>query len=169
MNAFSAQSKRSPGLAAIVLAGLLLAGCATSPFETTGANVAAIGPADALSNPDQVGQQVIWGGEIVEVYNLEGFTELEIVARPLDGADRPRRSADGGVRFIIRQAGFLEPMTYTPGRFVTALGTFDSVEMRQVGQFNTDQPVLLSRQIELWPVVEQSPFSNFSVGVGVRL
>ncbi|MEM7054829.1 MAG: Slp family lipoprotein [Pseudomonadota bacterium] len=155
---------------AILLAvSMLLTGCATSPFVELDAGVDPIGPADALSNPAQAGRQVIWGGEIVAVYNLEGFTELEIVARPLDGADRPKRQAEGGVRFIIRQAGFLEPLTYAPGRFVTALGTFDGVEMRDVGQFTTDQPVLNSRQIELWPVVEQSPFDNISVGVGVQL
>ena len=156
-------------LSALLSVSVVLTGCATSPFADMDADVAPIGPADALTAPFRVGQQVIWGGEIVGVFNLEGFTELEMVARPLDGADRPKRNEEGGVRFIIRHPGFLEPLTYSPGRFVTALGTFEGVEMRDVGQFSTDQPVLNSRQLELWPVVQTSPLDNVSIGVGVRL
>ncbi len=148
---------------------LLLSACATSPFQGVDNEVTAIGPADALNAPFRVGEQVIWGGQIVSVNNLEQFTELELVALPLDGADRPRRDREAGVRFVIRHSGFLEPMSFSPGRYVTALGVFESIEPRTVGDFVADQPVLLSERIELWPVVQRSAFDNVSIGVGVRL
>jgi len=148
---------------------LMLSGCASSPFQGIDTEVSAIGPADALNASFRAGEQVIWGGQIVAVNNLENFTELELVALPLDGADRPRRDREAGVRFVIRHPGFLEPMSYSPGRYVTALGVFDAIEPRTVGDFVADQPVMLSQKIELWPIVQRSAFDNVSIGVGVRL
>jgi len=52
---------------------------------------------------------------------------------------------------------------------VTALGVFDAIEPRTVGDFVADQPVMLSQKIELWPIVQRSAFDNVSIGVGVRL
>lgn len=147
---------------------LLLAGCATSPFSESG-TIAPFGPADALRGDIALGQRVLWGGRIVGITNTSDSTELEMVALPLDRADRPRASAEGGVRFVIRYRGFLEPVNHAPGRFLTAMGRFDGVEPRAVGEYEVDQPVLDARQIELWPARGTRPQTNFGIGVGIRL
>lgn len=152
------------------LAGLLAA-CSTSPFEPEAADVASLGPGDALSAPERTGAEVIWGGRVVGITNAAGYTEIEMLALPLDRSDRPRDRAEGGVRFVIRHPGFLEPMNYAPGRLVTALGRFSGIEPRSVGEFDIDQPVLESRRIELWPDDDSRRDSglNFGIGVGIRL
>ncbi|MDX1624957.1 MAG: Slp family lipoprotein [Wenzhouxiangellaceae bacterium] len=147
---------------------LALAACATSPFDPYQSEVAELGPADALRQPSRAGAQVIWGGRIAAIGNREGWSEIEVVALPLGRADRPRENAEGGVRFVIVHSGFLDPMIYEPGREVTALGTFREIETRRVGEFPVDMPVLVSRQIELWPI-ERRGNTGFSIGVGIGL
>ncbi|MCA1780531.1 MAG: Slp family lipoprotein [Xanthomonadaceae bacterium] len=123
----------------------------------------------ALQEPGRTGAEVIWGGRIVGIVNSAEHTELEVLALPLRSGHRPRRDAEGGVRFVIRMPGFLEPMNYSPGRYVTALGRYVGIESRSVGSFNVDHPVLEGRQLELWPVDPNRRNTRFSLGVGVRL
>ncbi len=156
-----------PSFAAIL--ALMLSGCVASPFGESGSAAADLGPAQALRQPGRIGETVLWGGRIVGVVNAGESTELEVLALPLGPGHRPRRDAEGGARFVIRHDGFLEPMTFAPGRFVTALGEFSGIESRSVGAFPLDHPALLARQIELWPVEANSSRANVNFGIGVRL
>jgi len=155
-----------PVLCTIFLTAMLT-GCASSPFDTTGREPAALGPGEALAQRDATGARVIWGGRIVGVVNANEATEVEVLALPLGPGDRPRREADGGARFVIVHPGFLDPMTYSPGRYVTAMGRFSGVESRSVGAFPLDHPVLEAEQIELWPVNPNSSRANLNLGIGV--
>ena len=137
------------------------------PFDTAGREPAALGPGEALAQPGAAGARVIWGGRVVGIVNQDDATELEVLALPLGPGDRPRREADGGARFVILHPGFLDPMTYAPGRYVTALGRFTGIESRSVGAFPLDHPVLVAEQIELWPVNPNSSRANLSLGIGV--
>jgi outer membrane lipoprotein len=154
--------------AALLLLALLLAGCASSPFSDAG-YVPALGPADALRGDVALGQRMLWGGRIVGITNTAEATELEVLALPLDRTDRPRASAEGGVRFIVRHPGFLEPVNYAPGRLVTALGRYDGVVERPVGEFMIEQPVIEARRIELWPARDARPRTSVGIGIGVRI
>jgi len=151
-----------------LLAALALTGCASSPFSDAG-YVPALGPADALRGDVALGQRMLWGGRIVGISNTADVTELEVLALPLDRVDRPRDAAEGGVRFVVRQAGFLEPVNYAPGRLVTVLGRFDGVVERPVGEFVIEQPVLDARRMELWPMRDARPRTSVGIGIGVRL
>jgi outer membrane lipoprotein len=153
----------------LLLPAILVAGCAGSPFDTAGREIAELSPAAAADRPSRAGATVIWGGRIVGVVNAGEFTELEILSLPLGPGQRPKREADGGQRFLIRRPGFLEPMTWAPGRFVTALGRFTGIESRSVGAFPVDHPVLVADQLELWPVQPNSRRADIHFGVGVRL
>lgn len=162
---------RPPLLCLAVITGLIVAGCAPSPISPGDRSVSATGPAHVLDDSSRVGDTVVWGGEIVAVRNLEDATELAVVSRPLDRGDRPSLRAEGGVRFIAIQSGFLEPVNYAPGRFVTVLGVVRGVENRQVGEYSHAHPVLTVDQLHLWPVnpADWQPRTRFSLGVGVRL
>lgn len=155
-------------LSAIFIAASLI-GCASSPFDTDGREPAALGPGEALAQPEATGARVIWGGRIVGIVNRDDATELEVLALPLRQGHRPRRQAEGGARFVIIHRGFLDPMTYGPGRFVTALGRFTGVESRSVGAFSLDHPVLVAEQMELWPVNPNSSRANLHLGIGVSI
>jgi len=157
-----------PQLTALVL---VLAGCASSPVADSGTPIAPIGPAHVITESGHEGQTVVWGGRLVGISNLADSTELEIVSLPLDRGDRPRLSAEPGVRFIVRHYGFLEPMQYVPGRHVTVLGEVLGLEERLVGEFIYQQPVLIANQLHLWPAdpAQWRSRTNFSVGIGIRL
>lgn len=155
-----------PILLSMVLT-IMLTGCASSPFDTASREPAALGPGEALAQREATGARVIWGGRIVGIVNEDDATEVEVLALPLGPGDRPRREADGGARFVIVQTGFLDPMTYAPGRYITALGRFTGVESRSVGAFPLDHPVMVAEQIELWPVNPNSSRANLNLGVGV--
>jgi outer membrane lipoprotein len=148
---------------------LLAVGCASSPFDTAGRDIADLRPEAAADDVSRVGATVVWGGRIVGIVNTGEATELEVLSLPLGPGDRPKREADGGQRFVIRHPGFLEPMTWSPGRYVTAMGGFAGVVQRSVGAFDVDHPVLEAEQLELWPVTPNSRRSNISFGIGVSL
>jgi len=147
-----------------MLAVLVLGGCAGSPFDTAGRQIAALQPGQARETPEASGASVIWGGRIVGVVNTGERTEIEVLSLPLGPGERPRRNRDGGARFVIHHQGFLEPMTYAPGRYVTAFGRFAGIESRSVGEFPLDHPVLVSEQIELWPVETNSQRAGLDLG-----
>ena len=148
----------------ILLIAMLLAGCVASPFEKRGREISALTPSEALSRPEAQGDLVLWGGRVVGVVNTGEVTELEVLALPLRTGDMPDRNADGSVRFVIRHDGFLEPMNFSPGRFVTAMGRFVEIEERSVGAFPLRHPVVESVQLELWPV---EPNSNRPTQMGI--
>jgi outer membrane lipoprotein len=146
---------------------MLAVGCAGSPFDTAGREIAELSPDAAADDAGRTGAAVIWGGRIVGIVNTGEATEIEVLSLPLGPGDRPKRDADGGQRFVIVEQGFLEPMTWAPGRYVTALGRFSGIVQRSVGAFDVDHPVLEAEQLELWPVTPNSHRSNVSFGIGV--
>lgn len=150
---------------------ILMSGCASSPIAIEGERISSLGPAHVLEGRGAPGDRAIWGGKIVAVRNLSDATELSVVSYPLDGADRPQSGAEPGVRFLLRREGFLEPVKYAPGRFVTALGSIGATEQVAVDEYLLTQPVLEAEQIHLWPadMSRWSDRTRFSIGVGIGL
>ncbi|QOC21126.1 Slp family lipoprotein [Wenzhouxiangella sp. AB-CW3] len=160
---------RTSGLAMIIL--LLTAGCATSPVATDRSEIAPLGPAHVLSGEARKGDRVVWGGKIVSIEHLPDRTELVIASYPLDRGDRPRLRAKAGVRFVLVEPDFLEPVDWAPGRFVTALGNVGGVEKRSTGEYRHPHPVLHAQRLHLWPAdpARWTTQTSFNIGVGIRL
>lgn len=158
-------------LASVVLLSGMLAGCASSPLATEDSRVAPFGPAHVLSGEAAIGERVIWGGQIAELRNLAEHTEIMVVSYPLDRADRPRLRAEPGVRFLLRHTGFLEPVQYAPGRYLSVLGQVGGLESAPVGEYQLELPVLEAEQIHLWPAdtSQWQSQTRFSVGIGIGL
>lgn len=155
----------------VVLAAFALSACASSVIVPDGVEVAPVGPAHVLERGTHDGERVVWGGQIVEVENLADRTVLVVASYPLDRSDRPQWREEPGVRFIAEQTGFLEPLTFAPGRFITVLGTVDGTEQRPVGQFDYRHPKLLTEELYLWP---DDPYYwdrqvRWNIGLGVVL
>ena len=147
-----------------IFVALVLGGCVSSPFDTGSRQIAELQPAEALERPEARGASVIWGGRIVGVVNAGERTEIEVLSLPLGPGDRPRRNRDGGARFVIHHRGFMEPMTYAPGRYVTAFGRFAGIESRTVGAFPLEHPILEAEQLELWPVETNNSRADLELG-----
>ncbi|MEW6354366.1 MAG: Slp family lipoprotein [Pseudomonadota bacterium] len=156
--------------ALLAVTTLLLTACAASPF-----NKAALRDVDrrvtyaqALQNPDAVrNRQVLFGGSIVAVRNLEQHTEIILLVYPLTGWDRPNTSATPLGRLIVLQPGYLESMDFAPGRLLSVRGYLDGVRQEALGQSTYLYPVLQALELHLWPSEPEAVFPRFSIGVGV--
>lgn len=157
-------------LAAGLLAGLLTA-CASSPVATEADHVQPLGPAHVLDGQAQPGDRVIWGGRIVAVRNLTDYTEIGVVSYPLDRADRPQFDKEPGVRFLLRHPGFLEPVQFAPGRFLTVLGSVSGIDHVEVDEYRLAHPVVEAERLHLWPAdtARWSSRTQFSLGIGISL
>ena len=167
------ESKIRPlrNLLVVVAVALLTAACAQSPVAPDGMEVTAYGPAHVLSGEAIAGDRVVWGGRIVAIDNLAEHTELIVASYPLDRADRPRIREQAGVRFVLVEERFLEPVEWRPGRYVTVLGTVEGIEERATGEYVHPHPVLRAENLHLWPAdpAQWQSRTGFSLGVGIRL
>lgn len=132
---------------------LLLSACATAPptFNTAGVNRALTPQGIAASPQPAIGSSVQWGGIIQGITNLKDSSEVEVLAYPLDVNARPQSVSDPLGRFILRQAGYLEPGSYSRGRQLTVVGTVTGTRAGQVNESDYNYPLIDARQLHLWP------------------
>jgi outer membrane lipoprotein len=139
------------------------AGCATTPLDRTmpppNQTVADIGL--------HLGREVTWGGLVVETTNFERYSEIEVLAFPLDRRSRPRPGQLDEGRFVVLRHGFLDPGIYAPGRFITVTGRINGDRRGHLRQAPYVWPELDATEILLWPTDFQRPPVRFSIGVGV--
>ena len=135
-----------------VLLAILTTGCASNIPESIRK-----APADAptmatvrANTADALGQSIRWGGEIESIDNQPEETELEIVSRPLSRQGKPQDDTLTLGRFIAKIPGFLDPSLYSPGRYITVVGTVDGETSRTIGNHEYSYPIILVRQHYLW-------------------
>ena len=108
-----------------------------------------------LTNPPQQyqGKLVVWGGEIIRTTNQkDGSTLIEVLQKPLDRWDEPVDTSASEGRFLIRGQQFLDPLIYSQGSNITVAGEIQGEELMALGETNYRYPVLLEKQIYLWPI-----------------
>jgi outer membrane lipoprotein len=146
----------------------LLAGCATPVFKD--APPAAATPAEIAAAPERYhGLDVVWGGKIVDVRNLVDSTEVQVVAYPLDGGQRPDPNAPTLGRFIVALPGYVEALDFPAGRFVTLRGQVAGSRTLPIDEHDLVLPVVADASVHHWPVnfPYDEPRMHFSFGVGV--
>lgn len=155
---------RTPLLLAAVL---LLAACASAPpIDPTGARTG-LRPYQ-VANEDAPGDPVVlWGGMIVEVANRERSTEVEVLAYPLDERQRPllERATEG--RFIAVLPGFVEPLDYPAGRFVTLRGRLVGTRAGRIGERDDVFPLVGVQAAHVWPRDFRTDGPRISIGIGI--
>lgn len=107
-----------------------------------------------------------WGGVIIESRNLREFTEIQILAFPLDEDGRPDTNASSIGRFIAQRPGYLELAEYAVGAEVTATGRYSESRKGMVAESSYLFPVLLCDEITLWPerAARTKPRLHFGFG-----
>ena len=129
-------------------------------------------PVEIAGEPERYhGADVIWGGKILDVRNLADTTEVEVVAYPLDGAQRPDQNAPTLGRFIIAIPGYVERLDYPAGRFVTLRGRVAGTRATRIDEHDVAFPLVADANVHLWPVnfPYDQPRVHFSLGVGVGI
>jgi outer membrane lipoprotein len=142
-----------------------LCACASAPQPLQG-QFAPLQPEQAAAE-QRVGEQVRWGGRIVEVRTEKLRSCFEVVGAPLDAAGRPRRVDRSTGRFIACRSGFYEPQVFAAGRELTISGRIDGFETRPVGEYDYTYPRVAAEVVYLWPErVERERDPFFGMGFG---
>lgn len=126
---------------------LLAGGCATVPEPLEG-SFASLTPEQAADQ--HVGQQVRWGGRIVDTRPGRESTCIEILNQPLDTLARPLDSDRAEGRFLACREGFEDPAIFESGRDITVVGTLTGFVEGQIGEFSYIYPRVDSDTMFLW-------------------
>ena len=147
---------------------VLLSACASGPsFDTMGVDPL-LTPTGVAAKPQvPTGKSVQWGGVIVSTTNLQGSTQIEVLAYPLDSDGRPKSDGTAQGRFILERTGYLEPASYAEGRQITAVGTLTRTQTGKVGEADYSYPVITARQLYLWPTARDYGGTSTMFGIGV--
>lgn len=124
-------------------------------------------PELAASPESHVGRVVLLGGTIVEATNFSTFTRLVLLQYPLGSGDRPRTNQPSGGRFLLEIPGYLETEVYRPGRAVSVIGEVKGREDLPLGETTYTYPVVVPKNLYLWPEGDTGPRIHFGFGVGV--
>jgi outer membrane lipoprotein len=126
-----------------LLAVLLMTGCSTTPTVFNTPIEGAPDIANVMQDQEEryAGQRVRWGGEIIAVRNQPEETWIEVLQRPLMSSGRPQDKPSEG-RFFIKLAGFVEPVDYSEGKSITAVGELSGFIAQKVGEFDYRYPVV---------------------------
>jgi len=93
---------------------------------------------------------VLWGGVIVRTTNKEDTTIIKVLQTDLDGNKRPVDPDTSKGRFLVRYAGFLDPVIYDKGREITVVGVVMGSEELPLGDRAYVYPVIAARKLYLW-------------------
>jgi outer membrane lipoprotein len=137
---------------ALLLLGLLLAGCASAfPKEVVRDVDRSLTLSELVRAPEaHLNQKVMLGGEILATLPRTGETEIEVLGRRLRDDDSPERSDRSDGRFIVRTRTFLDPAIYASGRRVTVVGRVAGAEERKINEVPYRYPVIESDLLRLW-------------------
>lgn len=147
---------------------LALASCASSPLKLEGVNHG-ITPAMVNARHPHLHSRVVWGGLIIKTQPLQQTTQIEVLAFPVDSVGEPERQRTSLGRFLIVHQGFLEPADFSPGRWLSVVGTIGPAQTGHVGDASYRFPVIQPQQLYLWPLNSgSSTQTRFHFGIGVQ-
>jgi outer membrane lipoprotein len=160
-------SLRGAALAALLT---LVAGCAVAPAFSVLPPDPAPPPHLVAEAPDRwIDRDVVWGGMIVEVRNYERYSEIEVLAYPLDEKQRPRLDLADQGRFIALLPGYVEANDYPQGRFLSLVGRITGERRSLLRDQPRVWPEVDVDRVFLWPRDFRKPRANFGIGIGVQL
>lgn len=108
------------------------------------------------------GKNVVWGGEIIQTTNLkDGNTLIEVFQRRLGWRGEPKETSPSEGRFLIQAGNYLDPYVYRSGRKITVAGEIIGESIKPIGEMNYRYPLILGKQIYLWPVRYYAPYPAY--------
>lgn len=144
----------------LIVGTIFLSACATVPEEIAKPPKDNPTVKQVRADPNRyVGQDVRWGGNIVEVHNDEEETYIEIIARDLHRDGRPGSSDLSPGRFIAIFDQFLDPEIYYEGRAITVVGTLEGERIGKIGERDYKYPVVRVTHHLLWRAMERDYYS----------
>jgi len=161
-----------PALRCVALGAALLgiAACATPVFKD--APPVSPAPREIAAAPERYHDAaVVWGGKIIAVDNLADTTAVQVVAYPLDRAQRPDTRVLSQGRFVLVLPGYAEALDYPPGRWLSVRGHVVGSEIHRINEQDVVHPLVRSDEVHVWPreFPDEHGHWTFGVGVGVGI
>ena len=167
---------RLPVLQSLLIAVAVLAsGCAAPPIKPVQppSTLSVAQARSALVENDGTeippGSRVLWGGVILKAENLTDATMVEILGYPVDRRQRPLPGEEPQGRFIAEFDGFVEPLEFPNGRYVTVFGPLADPVTGLVGEASYQYPVVSVEQSHLWRPQDLPRPPRISFGVGISV
>jgi len=102
------------------------------------------------------GAEVRWGGVISKVENKATRTWIEIVSLKLSKNGQPLDDSKSSGRFIASFPGFIDPIVYEVGAFLTVVGSIEGQSVGLIGEYAYAFPVVLVSASYLWPAKDEA-------------
>jgi outer membrane lipoprotein len=96
------------------------------------------------------GKRVLLGGEIIQTYNKQEGTTIEVLQKRLNRWGRPRDEDDTEGRFLVFTERFLDPVVYSRGRKITIAGIVLGGHVEKIGEVDYVYPLLRAIEVHLW-------------------
>jgi outer membrane lipoprotein len=145
-----------------------LAGCTVAPaFESLPADVAPPPYRVAESTAQWLDRPVVWGGMIIEVFNFENHSEIEVLAFPLDDRQRPMLEQKDYGRFIAIVPGYVEAKNFPQGRYLSLIGRVTGDRRGKIRESEYVYPEVDVDRMHLWDRDFRRSGPRISVGVGI--
>ena len=138
----------------LILAGIIvLSGCASVISKPVVQQVNQQASVEAVKERPGAftGNMVLWTGQIIRTENLKEGTRIEVVHKPADASNRPKKSDETEGRFLALTDQYLDPAIYERGREVTIAGKLDGMRSLPLGEIEYNYPLIMLEEIHLWP------------------
>ena len=106
------------------------------------------------------GKLIILGGIITQTTPVKHGTLIEVLQKPLDYWGKPRRTDTSGGKFLVYYSAYLDPLVYAPERELTVAAEVEGFHSKALGDTEYSSPVVLSKELKLWPQERQSTYSR---------
>jgi outer membrane lipoprotein len=110
------------------------------------------------SDPDLYrGKLVILGGTIAQIANVKSGVLITIDQKPLDYWGKPMLTRRTGGQFLLFYPRYLNFLSYAPGQVITVAAVVEGTKLIALGDSEYDYPVLVSKELKLWPREQNQP------------
>ena len=144
---------------------LPLGACSSLPQNMNNSHIENISYANVIKRPDgYIDTDVRWGGIIIDVTNKKNFSLIQTLLHPLSYSGEPQLDKPAEGRFIIRSTDFFDPIIYAKNRKITVVGKLNGEIERMVEERVIRVPLILSKNIHLWPRKDFHDFNDYYYG-----
>ncbi len=107
------------------------------------------------------GELFILGGIIVNTKNTDEGSIIEAVHTNVNSYGNIIDPDVSSGRFMALEKGYLDPLIYKKGRYITVAGVLTGSRTKKIGEFDYNYPLLEIRELYLWKEEKEVPYSPY--------
>lgn len=164
-------NNRFSSTSAIILLGIVMAGCAPVISKQVRQQVRQdLTFHEVLNNPEQYkGHMIILSGIVLKTENTKEGTLLQVLQRPAGFRGKPKDVDETSGRFLALDSRYLDVNVFTEGRAVTIAGEIQGMRTLPLDKTEYTYPLISVKELYLWPATRRydDPYPSVHIGFGV--